>query len=86
MFLSAGFSFASLILLLCVAPAHYLEGNNASPSSSSLKAPITYLEAKRLALQVLSPNVSIKKVRSFGGEAWNKQGFHATSMNYKDAR
>lgn len=72
MSLSTGFSFASLILLLCVAPVHCLEGNNASPSSSSLKAPITYLDAKRLALQVLSSNISIKKVREFGGEAWNK--------------
>ena len=68
MSLRTGFSFSALALLLCVAPAHCLEGNSTSPSTSSLKAPITYLEAKRLALQVLSSNDSIKKVRSFGGE------------------
>ena len=67
-----GISFASLTLLLCVAPAQCLDSNNASSSSSSLKAPITYLEAKRLALEVLSANDSIKKVRAFGGEGWNE--------------
>jgi hypothetical protein len=72
MSLRIGFSFSALALLLCVAPAHCLEGNSTSPSTSSLKAPITYLEAKRLALQVLSSNDSIKKVRSFGGEGWNE--------------
>jgi len=72
MFLRSCFSFSSLALLLCVAPAQCLEGNNVSLSTSSPKATITYLEAKRLALQVLSTNESINKVRAFGGVGWNQ--------------
>lgn len=72
MFLRPGFSFFSLALFLFFAPARCLEGYNVSPSTSSPKAPITYLEAKRLALQVLSANDFIKKVRAFGGEGWNQ--------------